>query len=91
MINKQDFEFIQLDTSDGHKDCWFKLNGDTKNHLTEEVMSQGMIAASACVYSLDEDIVGIKRVFPFNYDVVLSDNPTLKNILKELSEEYNET
>ena len=46
-----------------------------------------MKAVFRVVYYKDEDIVGIERTFPFNYDVIVVDDIELKNILKELSEE----
>lgn len=45
-----------------------------------------MVGVTEVVYSKDEDAVGIKRQFPFNYDVVLSDDEDLKIMLKELSQ-----
>lgn len=90
MINKKDFELIRKDITEQHEDYWFKVSGDSKNFLTDEYMEQAMIEVTDVVYSLDEDAVGVKRLFLFNFDVVLSDNKELKNILRELSlEEKN--
>ena len=44
-----------------------------------------MKAVFRVVYSKDEDIVGIERTFPFNYDVIISEDAELKSILRELS------
>ena len=44
-----------------------------------------MKAVFRVVYSKDEDIVGIERTFPFNYDVIRSEDDELKSILRELS------
>ena len=49
-----------------------------------------MVSVPEIVYTKDKDIVGVKRQFPFNYDVILSDDKELKNILMELSNEYKE-
>ena len=46
-----------------------------------------MVGVTEVVYSKDEDVVGIKRQFPFNYDVVLSNDENLKAVLKDLSVE----
>ena len=48
-------------------------------------MEQSMKAVFKVVYSKDEDIVGIERTFPFNYDVITPDDDELKSILRELS------
>lgn len=44
-----------------------------------------MIEVTECVYSKDEDVVGIKRLFPFNCDVVISSNNELKRVLRNLA------
>lgn len=80
-----DFEFIKLDNTGGHEDYWFKLHGDTKQSLTEKTMEQSMMEAIEVVYSKDEDVVGVKRLFPFNWDVVSSDDRELKNVLRKLA------
>lgn len=49
-----------------------------------------MVGVPEIIYTKDKDIVGVKRQFPFNYDVILSDDKKLKNILMELSNEYVE-
>lgn len=85
IINDEDFEFIKLDNTNGHEDYWFKLHGDTKKSLTQETMEQCMVEATEVVYSKDEDVVGIKRLFPFNWDVVVSDDTELKNTLIRLA------
>ena len=43
-----------------------------------------MIAVTECVYSVSDNVVGVKRQFPFNFDVVLSNDEELKNILKSI-------
>ena len=44
-----------------------------------------MKAVFRVVYSKDEDIVGVERTFPFNYDVIAPEDDELKSILRELS------
>lgn len=84
MMNKNDFEFIKYDPE--YEDYWFKVSGKTAEWLTDEYMEMCMVGVTEVVYSKVEDIIGIKRLFPFNYDVVMSDNEELKNILIEISE-----
>ena len=36
-------------------------------------------------YGVDEDIVGVRRDFPWNWDVVLTENKELNAVLKELT------
>lgn len=54
-------------------------------------MEQGLIAVSGCVYSLTDKQIGIKRIFPWNYDVILIEDEQLSNILEELIFELKET
>lgn len=84
-MKKEDFKFDRKECETGHEDYWFKVSGETKKELTEKYMEQSMVSITDCVYSKDEDVVGLKRLFPFNYDVVLCDNNELKQTLKELS------
>jgi hypothetical protein len=44
-----------------------------------------MKAVFRVVYSKDEDVVGVERTFDFSYDVILSEDKKLHDILKELS------
>ena len=46
-----------------------------------------MIGITEVVYCKDNGIMGIKRVFPFNFDVVVVNDPELRSILEELIEE----
>lgn len=83
-FDSKDFELIKVDTSDGHEDYWFKVHGAAKEFLTQDTMEQSMIEVTECVYSKDEDVVGIERLFPFNCDVVISSNNELKRVLRSL-------
>ena len=40
-----------------------------------------MVEVPEVVYSQSENIVGIKRLFPFNYDVITPDDNELRAIL----------
>lgn len=84
-MNKENFVLDRIDKSDEHEDYWYKTDKVSDEYLTNKYMEQSMVGVSEVVYSKDEDVVGIKRVFPFNYDVILSDDEQLKSILKELS------
>ena len=44
-----------------------------------------MLQVTSVVYSKDEDIVGVRRDFPWNWDVVLSENKDLNAVLRELT------
>jgi len=87
MFNKNDFKLNKKDIDGGHEDYWFAVNGETAEALTDKYMEMCMIGVTEVVYSKDEDVVGVKRLFPFNYDVVMSDNNDLKSMLKELADE----
>jgi hypothetical protein len=84
-MNKMDFELDRLETADGHEDYWFKVNGDSLKELEKELWEQSMLQVTSVVYSKDEDIVGVRRDFPWNWDVVLSENKELNGVLKELT------
>lgn len=47
-------------------------------------MNQGCEHVFEVVYSKDENIVGIKRQYRFNWDVTISPNLQLKSILVNL-------
>ena len=83
-MKKEDFEFKEKSTDDEHEDYWFKVSGESQLELTREYDEYEMVSVVECVYSKDEDIVGIKRQFLFNYDVIIAYNPHLKQILNDL-------
>lgn len=84
---KSEFKLWRKDTSNGHEDYWFEVSGTTREYLTDKYMEQSMRAVFRVVYSKDEDVVGVERTFPFNYDVVISDDVELKKILIDLVNE----
>lgn len=84
-MNKMDFELDRLEIQDGHEDYWFKVSGDSLKELEKELWEQSMQQVTSVVYSKDEDIVGVRRDFLWNWDVVLSDNKELNAVLKELT------
>lgn len=78
-IQANDFKFIEK--IDEYEDYWFKVNGESKKILTDKYMEMCMIEVSKVVYSKKDDIVGVRREFPFNYNVITSNDNELKNIL----------
>lgn len=85
-MKAEDFKLEKVDRNNEHEDYWFKVSGETKQKLTEMYMEQGMIEVTKCVYSKDENVVVIKKLFPFNFDMVVSDNEELKQILRQLAQ-----
>ena len=83
-MKTEDFKFERKDVTDNYEDYWFEVTGKTSEELTKEYMEQCMIAVTECVYSVSDNVVGVKRQFPFNFDVVLSNDEELKNILKSI-------
>ena len=84
-MDKSDFIFNRKDNLDNKCiDYWFDIKGKTQQELTDKFMEQGMVAVSGCVYSLVDKQIGIKRIFPWNYDVILVEDKQLSNILEEL-------
>lgn len=88
-MNRKDFLFEKLDTSDGHRDYWFKVTGTSRDVLERDLAETGFRAVFRYVYSQDEDLVGVERVFVFNRDVILYEDNELKEILKSLAEELS--
>ena len=82
-MNTKDFIFDHYDSE--YKDYWFKVIGDTKKELTDKYMEMCMVEVTEVVYSIEEDIVGVKQLFPFNYQVIESTDETLKNLLIDLT------
>lgn len=82
ILNEQDFIFIKKDEL--YQDYWFECNGDSQKILTKKYMEMYMVEVSEVVYSKSENIIGVKRLFPFNYDVIIPDDNELKNILLTL-------
>ena len=74
---------------DEYEDYWFKVVGDTKDELTKKYMEMCMVSVTEVVYSNKEQVLGIKRLFPFNYDVIMPDDTELKDMLESLVNEVN--
>ena len=89
-MNKKDFTMSRVDKEHGHEDYWFKVTGETQKELENEYMEMSMVGVPEVVYSRDENVAGVKRLFPFNFNVVLSEDEKLKALLKELVENYDQ-
>ena len=83
-MKMEDFELVRKDINDSHKDYYFKVSGESQKQLTEKYYEEGMTEVTRCIYSKDEDIIGIQRQYQFNYDVIIIKNKQLKNILISL-------
>ena len=81
-MKREDFIFDHMD--DEYEDYWFKVVGDTKDELTKKYMEMCMVSVTEVVYSNKEQVLGIKRLFPFNYDVIMPDDTELKDMLESL-------
>ena len=79
MLKEQDFIFTKME--EPYKDYWFIVDGDSKKELTNKYMEMCMVEVPEVVYSQSENIVGIKRLFPFNYDVITTEDNELRAIL----------
>ena len=83
-MKMEDFEFIRKDINGVHEDYYFKVSGESKEQLTKKYYKHGMVEVAKCIYSKGEDVIGIQRQYPFNYDVIIIKNTELKNILISL-------
>ncbi len=80
-------DFI-LDRIEGGKYCdyWFRVIGETKKELTDRYMEQSMVEVTEAVFSIQDGQWGIKRLFPFNYDVITpSEDKELYTMLKNVA------
>ena len=84
-FTEQDFTLYRIDRFDGYEHYWFKVNETVNKKLSNIYNDMCMVGVTEVVYSKDEDIVGIKRQFPFNYDVVISHDEKLKSILRAIT------
>ena len=82
-MNTKDFIFDHYDSE--YEDYWFKVIGDTQKELTDKYMEMCMIEVTGVVYSVKGDVVGVKQLFPFNYQVIESTDETLRNLLINLT------
>lgn len=83
-LTKEDFSLDRVEKTDGHEDYWFTTSNKADEFLCHKYMEQGCEHVFEVVYSKDENIVGIKRQYRFNWDVTISPNLQLKEILKEI-------
>ena len=84
-MKESDFVF---DRVEGGKYCtyWFRVLGETKAELTARYMEQSMIAVSEVEFSIQDGQFGVKRLFPFNFDVVLNpDDKELQTMLQNVA------
>lgn len=67
-------------------DYWFRVTGETKTELTNKYMEQSMVEVSEVVFSIQDGQFGVKRMFPFNYDVVANPNDKeLQSVLQNVA------
>lgn len=83
-MKPSDFEIRKAKIEDGHIDYWFNIGGETADELAKAHMEQSMICVSGCVYSVDEDVLGIEKVFRWNKNIEIIDNDEMKNIIKTI-------
>lgn len=86
-MDKTNFKFIRLDSPDNFKDYWFKTDKVSDKELSQKYMEQSMVGVTEVVYCKYNGEIGIKRIFPFNFDVIVVNDPELRSILEELIEE----
>ena len=86
-MDKTNFIFTRLVSPNKFKDYWFETDKISNEKLSKKYMEQSMIGITEVVYCKYNGIMGVKRVFPFNFDVVVVDDPELRSILEELIEE----
>lgn len=82
IYKKEEFIFDHID--EAFKDYWFRVVGETQKELTDKYMDMCMISVTDVVYSAAENICGIKRLFPFNCDVIASTDNELKELLEKI-------
>lgn len=83
----EDFVFDKREHNERYDDYWFDVVGASAKELTDEYMEQSMVGVTSVVYSAIDGVLGVRRQFPFNYDVIIPSNPELKDIVKSIVEE----
>lgn len=87
----KDFVFDRVDGGE-YYDHWFHVVGETRKELTDKYMEQSMVTVTDVVFSPRDGQFGIRRQFPFNYDVISPDDKELYETLKRVvSEHYQNT
>lgn len=84
----EDFVFDKMELP--YHDYWFNISGESKEFLADKYREQSMVEINAVVYSVNDDVLGVKRIFPFNFDVIAVDEPDLKQILLQKIETISE-
>ncbi len=87
-MKREDFHFEHKD--DEYEDYWFRVTGDSKAELTEKYMEMCMIEVTEVVYSKKDNMIGIKRLFPFNYDVITPDDDKLREFVASVVDDMKE-
>lgn len=82
---EEDFELDRIGTE--FDDYWFKVKGQSAKIIEDANMEVFMVCVPEVAYSFPEKVVGVKRLFPSNYDVVFSDDDELKSLLAHLCAE----
>ena len=83
-MKKEDFVFDRIE---GGKYCdyWFNVIGETKEELTKQYMEQSMIEVTSVVFSMQDGQWGVRRQFPFNYDVITPMDTKLYEMIKSVA------
>jgi hypothetical protein len=86
MINKNDFTLTEIRIPDGIKDYWFQVSGDSATDLLDRVCEQSMVCVSDVVMAYENGnwILGVKVIYPFNFNVLLCDFQDVKDILVDI-------
>lgn len=79
-LNASDFKFKMVVDND----YWFTVSGESRQALIDKYAEQSMIEINKVVYSPEDNMMGIERLFPFNYDVIVVEDNQLKNLIKNL-------
>lgn len=88
-MNKADFTFDKITSDDGFVDIWFKVDGETKKELTDRYMEQSMIEVLGTVYGTTDGRIGVKRLFPFYFDVIMVIDSELSQMMADIIQEKN--
>mgnify|MGYP003571350661 CR=1 FL=1 len=76
----EDFVFNHKDAK--YSDYWFDIVGETADELSRKYMEQSMIGVTQAVYCIQDGQWGIKRVFPFNFEVITPDDKELERLIR---------
>lgn len=78
-------DFVFKEYNEKYGDIWYYVTGNSQKILTKRYMEMCMVNVTEIIYNPKEKLIGVKRQFPFNYDVIFPEDIELEEITKHLN------